>query len=115
MDDISKIPRLPGDGAQDDSEMQFNEISKVEHLTSSPTKSTALMNNSNESPQISIKGLIVLFEEKYSDTSIYDNDYYSFTNKTPNFHPRLKKKFKVIFITWIYKVCLGQFDLVHQR
>lgn len=65
MDDISKIPRLPGDGAQDDSDMQFNEISKEEHLTSSQKNATASMNNSTESPQLSEKGLMIVLQQLF--------------------------------------------------
>lgn len=65
MDDISKIPRLPGDGAQDDSDMQFNEISKEDHLTSSQKNATALMNNSTESPQLSVKGLMIVLQQLF--------------------------------------------------
>lgn len=34
MIDISKIPRLPGDGAQDDSNSKFDESSNKHHMSS---------------------------------------------------------------------------------
>lgn len=48
MADISTIPRLPGDGAQDDPE-KFNESQNIEHDVSDRPSDIVLHDNDSES------------------------------------------------------------------
>lgn len=60
MDDISKMPRLPGDGAQDDSDSHVNESSSVAQFNSSQpiAKTLRSSNNNLQSKQHTDQGLI---------------------------------------------------------
>lgn len=53
MDDISKIPRLPGDGAQDDPESDFNESPNNAQMRSG---ATPLRDSNSSCGQSTIQG-----------------------------------------------------------
>lgn len=55
MADISTIPRLPGDGAQDDTD-NFNESQDIEEGRSSHPSTVTLNDGASESGQISNSG-----------------------------------------------------------
>lgn len=57
MDDISKMPRLPGDGAQDDTDSHFDESSNVAQLKSNQPSAKNSKNSLSEASQHTEQGL----------------------------------------------------------